>query len=253
VFARFGSASGAAADPMPLKVPFVVTATSLAKSEERYLLFASGSDAERRGSLGDKVWFKVVSDPRWVVVPRFHNDDLKSAAFASGSPFPVFSSHAVHLESVQLEGRFIDGGFAHNRPLDAARGLGAGRVLVLNSSPLPRRTEQRPCSLVGLDLSELACNLPRLVPYLWERSQAEDDLSSASMLVASIYPSAGEEGWPALTDFRGDVVDFLVKEAQDDWQRRIGVIESWGAPELGDAVLLRINLGRVEQMLRRQQ
>lgn len=251
-FDKFETAAGSTADPLSLAVPFVVTATSLEKSQERYFLFAGGSDEARRNSLGNEVWFKVVSDPRWVVVPEFRNEDLRSVAFASGSPFPVFSSHGVTLESLEFEEQFIDGGFAHNRPLDAARSLGASKALVLNSSPLPGRAQASRCRVLGVRISELACNLPRLVPYLWERSQTEDHLSSASMLVASLYPTAREEDWPALTDFRSEVVDRLIAAADNDWTRRIGVIESWGVPQFGDTRLVAINIGSVERMLREQ-
>lgn len=252
VFGKFATASGRTADPLPLTVPFVVTATSLEKSHERYFLFAGGSDEARRNSLGNEAWFKVVSDPRWVVVPEFRNEDLRSVAFASGSPFPVFSSHGVTLEALQFEAQFIDGGFAHNRPLDAARSLGARKALVLNSSPLPGRTRAARCRFLGMRIGELACNLPRLVPYLWERSQTEDHLSGARMLVASLYPTAREEDWPALTDFRSEVVDRLIAAADSDWTRRIGVVESWGAPQFGDTRLVTVNVGSIERVLREQ-
>ncbi len=237
--------------PLPLSVPFVVTATSLEKSQERYFMFPRAGAAQNDGIQSD-VWFKLVSDPRWLVVRDFQNEDLRSVAFASGSPFPVFASHGVRIQSLQIDERFIDGGFAHNRPLDAARALGAHKALVLNSSPLPIREPAGECRIVRLRLSELACNLPRLVPYLWERSQTEDDLSSMSMLVASIYPTAAEGDWPALTDFRGEVVDRLVRAADEDVSRRVGVIESWGAPKFSPARLTTINMGSVERMLQQK-
>jgi predicted acylesterase/phospholipase RssA len=242
---RFASQIGSSSDTLPLSVPFVITATSLEKSEERYFLFPRFGGDERSGIQSD-VWFRLVSDPRWLVVRNFKKSDLKSVAFASGSPFPIFSSHEVAIQSLQLDERFIDGGFAHNRPLDAARALGARRVLVLNSSPLTSRGAVGRC-LFG----ELACNLPKLVPYLWERSQAEDNLSSMTMFVASIYPTPIEgRAWPGLADFHGDVVDELVLVADADEARRIGVVESWGAPRLGNVQRLNIDISSVERSLR---
>lgn len=249
-YQKFAQQAGRAVDPLPLSVPFVVTATSLQKSQERYFLFPPVGRAEHSGIQSD-VWFRLVSDPRWLVVRDFKNQDLRSVAFASGSPFPVFAAHGVAIQSLDLDERFIDGGFAHNRPLDAARALGARRVLVLNSSPLPEHVPAGGCTLLRIPIGELACNLPRLVPYLWERSQTEDDLSSMTMLVASIYPTAAAD-WPMLTDFRGAVVDRLVAVADADTTRRVGVVESWGAPRFTDARLATINLSAVQRMLRQK-
>lgn len=211
----------------PLKVPFVITATSLEKAQERYFLFMSGDDEQIDAALEPEAWFEVVRDPRWVVVRKPVDRELQHAAFASGSPFPVFSAHDVHLRMLRSRGeRLIDGGFAHNKPLEAAYALGADKVLVLNSSPLETLRDGR--CLLG----ELACNIPKLVPYLWERSQVEDLLSTRRMLVASIYPTATRGPWPSLTDFRRETVRRLVEEADLDCSDRVGVIESWGAPDL---------------------
>jgi hypothetical protein len=217
----------------PLAVPFVITATSLEKSQERYFLFVSGKDEDTIDqSLSDDAWYNVVRDPRWVVVRKPVDKELQHAAFASGSPFPVFSAHDVPLRVLQNKERLIDGGFAHNKPLEAASALGAHKVLVINSSPLETAGAGR-CTLATLNIGELACNLPKLLPYLWERSQVEDLLSTRSMLVASIYPTAPDGYWPSLTDFRRASVQELLKQAANDQQQelRVGVIEGWGAPE----------------------
>jgi hypothetical protein len=181
--------------------------------------------------LDEDAWFQVVRDARWVVVREPVDSELRHAAFASGSPFPVFSAHDVELRALRNAERLIDGGFAHNKPLEAASALGASKVLVLNSSPIGA-AGQGNCTIGVLDLGELACNLPKLVPYLWERSQVEDLLSTRSMVVASIYPSAKRGVWPSLTDFRGETVIQLVDDAEADFEERVGVIESWGVPEL---------------------
>ena len=213
-----------------LAVPFVITATSLEKGQERYFLFVSGEDKEIDSALNAEAWFNVVRDPRWVVVRKPFDKELKDAAFASGSPFPVFSAHDVKLRSLKNKDRLIDGGFAHNKPLEAALALGANKVLVLNSSPLEDTASSGQCSLVAFSMGELACNLPKLLPYLWERSQVEDLLSTRSMLVASIYPTAPSGVWPSLTDFRQKTVQDLLRNANEDEVKRVGVIESWGAP-----------------------
>ena len=218
-----------------LAVPFVITATSLEKGQERYFLFVSGNDDVVDAALQPEAWLRVVKDPRWVVVRQPRDGELRDAAFASGSPFPVFSAHEVSLRALRAKEALIDGGFAHNRPLEAASALGAHKVLVINSSPI--ESDGSGDCLVG----ELTCNLPKLLPYLWERSQVEDLLSQRNMFVASIYPTASNGSWPALTDFRKEVVDELVISANNDREQRIGVIESWGSPKFRRIGLFQID------------
>ena len=139
----------------------------------------------------------------------------------------------------------IDGGFAHNRPLDAARVLGATKVLVINSSPLQAGRRSARCQAPIFRVGELACNLPKLVPYLWDRSQIEDILSTKNMLVVSIYPTADGGGWPLLTDFRGEVVEQLIHAADVDMERRVGVVESWGPAQRGAGQLMQYDMNRL--------
>jgi hypothetical protein len=200
--------------------------------------------------LSDTAWFNIVSDPRWIVARNAEGGELRSVAFASGSPFPVFSSHAVQSLALKRPERLIDGGFAHNKPLEAARALGARRVLVLNSSPLETVLLASDCTIYSwLKLGELACNLPKLIPYLWERSQVEDTLSSESMLVASIYPTVVNGDWPLLVDFRSEVIERLRIAADEDTTRRIGVVERWGVPYFGKTQSFYYNVESVRQAL----
>jgi predicted acylesterase/phospholipase RssA len=239
--------------PFPLAVPFVITATSLEKGQERYFLFVSGDDKDIDNALSHEAWFNVVRDPRWVVVRKPFDKELKDAAFASGSPFPVFSAHDVKLRSLKNKDRLIDGGFAHNKPLEAALALGANKVLVLNSSPLEDAAAGARCSLMAFDMGELACNLPKLLPYLWERSQVEDLLSTRSMLVASIYPTAASGVWPSLTDFRQEIVQGLVSNADGDKFKRVGVIESWGAPGFDSVNLFAYDTDQIKTAIRQSE
>jgi predicted acylesterase/phospholipase RssA len=236
----------------PLAVPFVITATSLDKRKERYFLFVSGADNDAIDEkLPPQAWSNVVKDPRWVVVRKPVDKELRDVAFASGSPFPVFSAHDVQVRALKNPERLIDGGFAHNRPLEAAQALGARKVLVINSSPLEANGADAHCTLLTLRIGELACNLPKLVPYLWERSQVEDVLSTRNMVVASIYPTNPLGNWPALTDFRAQIVRDLIHEADEDVSQRVGVVESWGEPQFTEpAGLLGYDLGQIRSELR---
>jgi predicted acylesterase/phospholipase RssA len=240
--------AGKKGDDFALTVPFVIAATSLEKQQERYFLFGSEDTLDR--ALAPQAWLHVASDPRWAVIRNVQVSELRDAAFASGSPFPVFSAHKVPVHALHTEERLIDGGFAHNIPLDAAAALGAQKVLVISSSPLETGAPSTPCRWVSLlSVGDLTCNLPKLLPYLWERSQVEDVLSTRNMFVAVIYPTASESGWPALTDFRAAVVKDLVDAADRDQRDRIGVVESWGVPEVSRAQLFDYDLALVSQKL----
>jgi predicted acylesterase/phospholipase RssA len=228
----------------PLAVPFVITATSLERGQERYFLFVSGRGEEASQSLPPDAWFNVARDPRWVVVNQPLDKELQSAAFASGSPFPVFSAHDVQLRMLPAKERLIDGGFAHNRPIEAAAVLGARKVLVLNSSPLEAQGGGE-CLMLSLRIGELACNLPKLLPYLWERSQVEDLLITRRMVVASIYPTTPTKPWPSLTDFRRSTVVDLVHTAEADEGRRVGVIDGWGEPQAASSGLVGYDVDQI--------
>jgi predicted acylesterase/phospholipase RssA len=231
-----------------LTVPFVIAATSLEKGQERYFLFGSEETLDR--ALAPQAWLHVASDPRWAVIRNVEVPELRDAAFASGSPFPVFSAHKVSVHALNTTERLIDGGFAHNIPLEAAAALGAQKVLVISSSPLGTGAPSTPCRWLSLlSVGDLTCNLPRLLPYLWERSQVEDVLSTRNMFVAAIYPAAPHSAWPMLTDFRAAVVRDLVDAADRDQRDRIGVVESWGVPEVRRAQLFDYDLNLVTEQL----
>jgi predicted acylesterase/phospholipase RssA/protein-S-isoprenylcysteine O-methyltransferase Ste14 len=237
-------------EEFPLAVPFVIAATSLEKGQERYFLF--GAEKKLNAALSTSAWLTVTRDPRWVLVRNVKAEELRSTAFASGSPFPVFSAHSVKIDALGITERLIDGGFAHNTPLQAAAALDAGRALVISSSPLATRTGTSTCAArVVVGVGDLTCNLPKLVPYLWERSQVEDVLSTRNMFVAAIYPTAKGTRWPGLTDFRARVVRDLVAAADRDRSDRIGVVESWSAPRIERVQLLDYNLDKVKETLTR--
>jgi predicted acylesterase/phospholipase RssA len=234
-----------------LRVPFIIAATSLEKSQERYFLLGDEQQLDR--ALNGEAWLHIASDPRWIVIREIQPDIVRDAAFASGSPFPVFSAHVVPVPALNLKERLIDGGFAHNTPLEAAATLGATKALVISSSPLEPGIPAAACRHASLlAIGDLTCNLPRLFPYLWSRSQVEDVLSTRNMFVAAIYPTASDGSWPMLTDFRAEVVQRLIKAADHDQQARIGVVESWGAPKVRKAIPLGYDVKALLSSLRAQ-
>ncbi len=224
-----GNPSG---QPVKLQTYFVAPATSLDTQSERYFLFSpdtsDGTDADNNIDYRHQI--EIASDPRWTQFSPAEQSKqmLTQIAFASGSPFPVFPAHRIDIGGAREW--LVDGGYAHNTPIEAAKALGAGRLLVIYSTPLDL---SGPGARGFFDkvFGTMARNLPRLIPYLYERSQIEDILSAEELLVAALSPTGGNERWPMLTDFRQSVVERMFKEAKDDLPRRIGTFQNWGLPE----------------------
>jgi predicted acylesterase/phospholipase RssA len=233
-------------DAATLKVPLIVTANVLKTEGSRYFLFQPDADQcpniSRRSGYG-ATWLR--HRPRGTArsvdarcgtdVPNVGEWDpsyIRDVVFASGSPYPVFPAHRIDDKI----GRLIDGGYANNVPLDAAQGIGADQVLIVESSnPLGHLVSP---SVLGLVLDgvrvqgDLIDDLPKLFAFLWERSQELDRISRRELLVVSLAPSRDEVGWPTLVQFTGAVIRRMRQVAVDDWRdaRRIGLVQSWGRP-----------------------
>ena len=158
--------------------------------------------------------------PRWFSLTP---EALKDAVFASGSPFPVLPGHSVSLPQ-KFSGTLIDGGYAHNVPIDAARATGAQQVLIIRSSPLEEPFVARPSRWA----SSLVTNSPKLFPLMFELSQAADRQVGQGLMVASLNPVADGTPFPSLVDFREQTIRLMADRANRDLNSRIGRVESWG-------------------------
>ncbi len=234
------------------RAPLIITATSLSRGREVYYL----AEPDAAGALAERP--EIASDPRWVSVgPVVTNGALGALAFASGSPFPVFPMTRVDPTPIArqcpgagaapvfdphgaAEEWLIDGGYAHNMPIDAARQLGGRRVLVLSSSPLHHDepggggVDAAPEGPSWFSIGRLVLGAPRLIPYLYTRSQVEDALGTEDLLVAALSPVVpAEERWPLLVDFDEGPLSLVIERARANLgsDARIGSIESWGQPD----------------------
>ncbi|HEX4952348.1 MAG TPA: hypothetical protein VF017_02985 [Thermoanaerobaculia bacterium] len=222
----------------PLYATLVVTASALEPSnvEGQGTWYPAGASYFCMPAQGA---CKAVGLPRWHVVspdaldPAARLRQVLDPVFASASPFPVFPPHLVELPGPggrQTAVAFVDGGFAHLEPLEAARLLESRQVLVLRSRPDPAAFVQASRFELFPIPSRLSRGLVKLVPFLFEQSQQLDRSIAQSMVVAVIEPSADDGAFPSLTDFRPQVVERMIRLANRDWHRLVGKVESWGLP-----------------------
>jgi len=163
------------------------------------------------------------------------------AVFASGSPFPVFSPHRTHLPDGCVV-PLVDGGYAHNVPLEAASRSDARQVLLLNASPDLLEDVDETVDpdwrawLAWTRADRWAGQLVRfgwrLLGFMFARAQEIDRSEASHLVLAALTPRPEEAPWPFLLDFRSSTRRRVIREAEDDISglRRIGRVESWGPP-----------------------
>jgi hypothetical protein len=127
----------------------------------------------------------------------------------------------------------VDGGYSNNIPIDAAHSVSADSALIIESShplgheagPMARLWEyylKIPGALIG--------NLPRVLSFLYDRSQQMDRISRSDLFVMSLAPPRQEANWPLLVDFRPGTIERMRLVAEKNLGRRIGMVQSWGRP-----------------------
>jgi hypothetical protein len=223
--------------PYQLQTRYAAPANDLVANRERYFLFhpARDENSPLLTTLGND------ERARWTVHAYSKDGHMKDVVFASGSPFPIFSPHAVRTRTDT--NWLVDGGFAHNIPLEAAKEIGSRQVILLNASPMQESTEAAPQTSRAGDsvFGQLFLNIPRLFPFLFHRSQIADFLVREQMFIVSLSP-APDKTWPPLLDFRKKTVQRLLDVAGEDTTKRIGRIETAGPP----IFLISIRMGRDE-------
>jgi phosphoserine phosphatase/predicted acylesterase/phospholipase RssA len=163
---------------------------------------------------------------RWQVFGRAVPKRALPAVFASGAPFPVFPPKKVSMPN-GCEVPLVDGGYAHNVPLEAAVASEARQVLVINASPQPTSSVSRWRNVA----SGLLQGAPRILGFMFTQAQALDQNVGRELMVAALGPRYRPD-WPFLLDFRAEQQDLVTSQARRDIDdnRRIGSIESWGTP-----------------------
>jgi hypothetical protein len=203
------------------RTPLIVSMTAFGTDRPGY-------KAERRDYYAcDDRWSGIDADDHETndKLARLPALRFQDAVFASGSPFPIYPAAKVQVQ--QLPGLFVDGGYAHRVPIEAASLVRAAQILVIENvvhkeAGVVERDNQR--------LGTLTTNLASAFNFLFDRSQIADLQRGRKALVGAIYPDwSGPD--PFLMDFRDSVVRRLKDEALEDLRgHRVARVESWGEP-----------------------
>jgi hypothetical protein len=174
--------------------------------------YASSPHSERHaGELHPEV--KAPTDRRFVPLD-LNRHLLLDVLIGSSSIFPVYPSRRLpDLQVRSATGRYdvsiIDGGFAHNTPIEAAVSWGATHVIVVQASP----PEDMPRTGNMLQNAVAAFN------YLFSQAQTVDFYSKGSAEVYILHPKRPEEnhGFSMGTfDFSPELINAAIHHGQQD-------------------------------------
>ena len=152
-----------------VKRDLVLTATAISKNRsslpsDLYFFFAANEDQPqpRYGTRG--------------IDMQRHPEQLLNIVLGSSSIYPVFPAH--ELFDVPNQGdriELVDGGFAHNAPLEAAVLWGATHVVLIDAAPAQLR-----------DGTNLADSMLRGFGHLFQQSQLSDKRSKDAVMVFTL-------------------------------------------------------------------
>jgi hypothetical protein len=169
--------SAAICDPDLVRRRDLVMTVSLLTNNgtsDRYLYLPANAEGstpnyDQRGiKLGGGREFSFVSEPTKIL-------DLM---IASGTIFPIFPSHPMSDPTSDASMSFVDGGFAHNIPVEAAVDWGATHIIVIEASPEPDRSEKP--SFIG--------NVGTAFDHLFAQAQLTDVRSRETVEIYTLRP-----------------------------------------------------------------
>jgi len=177
----------------------------------RDLIITASCLRQTRPLLPDDIYFWLRAEPtadpsplglRGVALSRFP-ERVMEAVMGSGSIFPLFPARTltdfpVAGESVDL----VDGGFAHNSPIEAAVLWGATHIVLIEASPPQGRRE-----------GGLAANVVAAVQHYARQTEQVDRRSSQEVVVFTLSP---EEPHPCLLDFADNLIRATIDKGYHD-------------------------------------
>ena len=144
-------------------------------------------------------------------------EHLVDIALGSGTIFPFFPSHEVaESRGVNPDGKdysmklmdLIDGGFAHNSPIEAAVRWGATHVILLGASP---ETEQE-----GKAKSPFFENIFTAIGYLYDQAQTADVSAQEEAAVFTLRPNLNDQPALGTLDFSPGFAKHALKRGRRD-------------------------------------
>jgi predicted acylesterase/phospholipase RssA/ABC-type phosphate/phosphonate transport system substrate-binding protein len=185
------------------------------------------------------------ADSRRFVSLRDHCDQLLAVVVGSGTIYPFFHPQSIQLSNPPPCGQnhssarseeitIIDGGYAHNTPIDAARAWKPSHIILVQASPAPRY--EQPSTLYG--------HARNAINFLFDRAQREDDLAREGVEIYELRPAsecdewydpdcAGKSlNWLDQFDFSPALLKRAVAKGEDDVSDRTPRFVRWpGDPE----------------------
>ncbi|MCY3023628.1 MAG: patatin-like phospholipase family protein, partial [Planctomycetota bacterium] len=161
-------------DGRMVKRDLVITGNCLppAVPSDRYFYLAGSARdnaAEARPSFG-----------RHGVPVEQYPERLLDIVMGSGTIYPLFPARALRdFPKPGMQAELIDGGFAHNSPIEAAVLWGATHVVLIEASPLAEQQAGQGC---------LATNVGDAFNYLYDQSQLADVRSREKVVVFTLRP-----------------------------------------------------------------
>ncbi len=220
---------------------FVTPANTLdVENSTRYFLFEvpDRTPPAPRKRIAGALWNMYETTPQWLgdndcryLIDAGCVSFVHDVIFSSGSPFPIFAAHRVHIPGEKEAVFLIDGGYSNVIPIDAARQIAARQALIVHSSSPFSAKEHTKAKTLSLSPGMLIRNAGRLPAFMFERGQQVDRISRQDLFVISVAPRLEPgEAWPGLAQFDEATVQSLFDKANANLYERIGFVESWGEP-----------------------
>lgn len=161
--------------------------------------------------------FKIQSSTETIVtLERNSGPKLLDVMIGSGALYPVFRSRRIELQGQPID--MVDGGFAHNNPIEAAIAWGATHIIVVEASA--KAVECDPKNCVDSTMQAFA--------LLYEQAQIADYRSRNGAVVFSMRP---DEATLGTLDFTSEAVKNALARGREDVEKKAIFVREVGRPQ----------------------
>ena len=134
------------------------------------------------------------------------HSQLLNITLGSGSIFPVFPAREIKDFPISgISTRVIDGGFAHNSPVEAAVNWGATHIIMIEATALSEKVEH----------TSMAGNFLGAFDHLFDQAQLIDVRSREAVYIYTIRPKAGPDSISVL-DFNARMIQAAINRGKRD-------------------------------------